>query len=451
MTKNNIQVTNGALVILTPEEREAQELEIIKNIPPNCRRLNDTEYVQNNDFVWEVNNMQFIRADEFVTRGNLVKANQYACVIREVKDEKHEPVTRENVPMTVVTDNMDEQIVNGTIERAALDSNPNRFIPSKGRISNDKIYPAPGTEEILNVPGISDQQYEPIDPTNINQYFKRRNKALQDAGIEISSGQPKYVVDEFMNILGTVEITLANKIFANTKEDIVRGTSYNAEFHVKEVDKIYTKAQEDKILEDTLGQKVLTPEHEGFGEYMKLDEHMWQQRKESLQKENEAQDTKREEAINDIESIRKSLDDVIKNTVEGVVQDSKKIVADTGYEGGEGIRAVLHERGKNYGQFIDNGKIAQRLKAIARDSHGWRRLDRDQQEAMDIIFSKLARALSGDPFHIDNWTDIAGYATLVEDRLKEVKRQKDMIKKFQEEGRLSDGGKYKGWDSDSGK
>ena len=44
--------------------------------------------------------------------------------------------------------------------------------------------------------------------------------------------------------------------------------------------------------------------------------------------------------------------------------------------------------------------------------------DMDQAEAIDMIFSKLARILNGDPNYADNWIDIAGYATLVADRLE---------------------------------
>jgi hypothetical protein len=45
-------------------------------------------------------------------------------------------------------------------------------------------------------------------------------------------------------------------------------------------------------------------------------------------------------------------------------------------------------------------------------------LDNDQIEALEMIFSKLARILNGDPNYADSWIDIAGYATLVADRLE---------------------------------
>ena len=45
-------------------------------------------------------------------------------------------------------------------------------------------------------------------------------------------------------------------------------------------------------------------------------------------------------------------------------------------------------------------------------------LDDDQIEALDMIASKIARVVNGNPNHIDSWIDIAGYATLVADRLQ---------------------------------
>jgi hypothetical protein len=37
---------------------------------------------------------------------------------------------------------------------------------------------------------------------------------------------------------------------------------------------------------------------------------------------------------------------------------------------------------------------------------------------LDMIFTKVGRILNGDSNHIDSWIDIAGYATLVADRLQ---------------------------------
>lgn len=43
--------------------------------------------------------------------------------------------------------------------------------------------------------------------------------------------------------------------------------------------------------------------------------------------------------------------------------------------------------------------------------------DLDELEALSMIFNKIARITNGDPHYSDSWRDIAGYATLVADRL----------------------------------
>ena len=45
------------------------------------------------------------------------------------------------------------------------------------------------------------------------------------------------------------------------------------------------------------------------------------------------------------------------------------------------------------------------------------RIVADQLEALDMIFSKIARIINGDPNYADSWHDIAGYAKLIDDRL----------------------------------
>lgn len=39
-------------------------------------------------------------------------------------------------------------------------------------------------------------------------------------------------------------------------------------------------------------------------------------------------------------------------------------------------------------------------------------------EALEMIAHKIARICNGDPNYADNWVDIAGYATLVANRLE---------------------------------
>jgi hypothetical protein len=84
------------------------------------------------------------------------------------------------------------------------------------------------------------------------------------------------------------------------------------------------------------------------------------------------------------------------------------------------VDAILNERAGNYGPFATQAKIAQRLKHVAHTAAGeqGKTFATDQAEALDMIFSKIGRILNGNPDHVDSWTDIAGYATLVADRLQ---------------------------------
>ena len=77
---------------------------------------------------------------------------------------------------------------------------------------------------------------------------------------------------------------------------------------------------------------------------------------------------------------------------------------------------ILDERAATYGAFMDVAAVAVALRAVIRD----RRPDLfpDQDEALNMICSKIARIVNGDPNHIDSWRDIAGYAQLVVDRLE---------------------------------
>ena len=60
--------------------------------------------------------------------------------------------------------------------------------------------------------------------------------------------------------------------------------------------------------------------------------------------------------------------------------------------------------------------ISQQLKAVMRE-HGLLELAPDQIEALEMIAHKIARILNGNPDTHDHWHDIAGYATLVANRL----------------------------------
>ena len=83
------------------------------------------------------------------------------------------------------------------------------------------------------------------------------------------------------------------------------------------------------------------------------------------------------------------------------------------------INAVLEERGARYGTFMGNAIVAQSLKKAAHTEQYFK-LAPDQRESIDQILSKISRIVTGNAGnYIDSWTDIVGYAKLVEDRLKQ--------------------------------
>lgn len=89
------------------------------------------------------------------------------------------------------------------------------------------------------------------------------------------------------------------------------------------------------------------------------------------------------------------------------------------------INKILEERGARYGKFKDHARISQELKrAMYRHIDQVSKIDPDpdQMEALEMICHKIARILNGDPDYSDSWRDIAGYATLVADRLDGIEK-----------------------------
>lgn len=131
--------------------------------------------------------------------------------------------------------------------------------------------------------------------------------------------------------------------------------------------------------------------------------------------------------------LKKDLEAAAKDTVETVRQTAvehtdkvKEMIGDWRAEAEKDWKAeadvgdILDERATTYGRFIDVAEIAQELKDTIRigDTNRDERLPADQIEALDMIASKIARILSGDSDYVDSWIDIAGYATLVADRIQ---------------------------------
>ena len=82
------------------------------------------------------------------------------------------------------------------------------------------------------------------------------------------------------------------------------------------------------------------------------------------------------------------------------------------------LGSVLQERNSRYGEFINNANVSQDLKYIMEQSTNWNNMDSDMREALHMIAHKISRILEGDYSYDDSWVDIAGYSTLVAERLQ---------------------------------
>lgn len=80
---------------------------------------------------------------------------------------------------------------------------------------------------------------------------------------------------------------------------------------------------------------------------------------------------------------------------------------------GNDIGTTLDERQSTYGEFKDHAMITQNIKKAMVDSKNWRLLSESKKECLEMVAHKIGRILNGDPDYIENFRDIAGYATLV--------------------------------------
>lgn len=75
-------------------------------------------------------------------------------------------------------------------------------------------------------------------------------------------------------------------------------------------------------------------------------------------------------------------------------------------------RDLLAKRALTHGDFGEVAIVAQNIRDGMRQTPGWAEMRFRQREALDMIASKIARIVCGDPGFADHWDDIAGYARL---------------------------------------
>lgn len=87
---------------------------------------------------------------------------------------------------------------------------------------------------------------------------------------------------------------------------------------------------------------------------------------------------------------------------------------------GTSVDETLDTRAQSYGKFKDGAALMQAIKRSMAEHaarHNKAFAD-DQWEALEMIVHKIGRIVNGNPDVVDHWVDIAGYATLVADRLE---------------------------------
>lgn len=82
------------------------------------------------------------------------------------------------------------------------------------------------------------------------------------------------------------------------------------------------------------------------------------------------------------------------------------------------IETTLIERNNTHGDFDELAHKACEIRDAILEGSKAPEMNTVQREALTQIATKLSRIVCGDPYHIDNWHDIAGYAILVEQELK---------------------------------
>ena len=81
------------------------------------------------------------------------------------------------------------------------------------------------------------------------------------------------------------------------------------------------------------------------------------------------------------------------------------------------LSKVLRARNAVHGDFTEDAALAQMFKAVKKQGRNWEIMSPVQRECFEQMATKMGRILAGDPNYPDHWFDLAGYPTLVRERL----------------------------------
>jgi hypothetical protein len=83
------------------------------------------------------------------------------------------------------------------------------------------------------------------------------------------------------------------------------------------------------------------------------------------------------------------------------------------------IDKILAERAKTHGDYTEHAQCTQDIMLTLMLHRNWISLTADQKETLHMIAHKMGRVVTGNPNIADHWDDMAGYAKLSGDRVRE--------------------------------
>jgi hypothetical protein len=83
------------------------------------------------------------------------------------------------------------------------------------------------------------------------------------------------------------------------------------------------------------------------------------------------------------------------------------------------VDKILAERPSKHGEFVENSRATWEIMRVLQGERNWPKLTDPEKHALYMVAHKMARIMAGDPKCEDHWDDIAGYATLVADRIRQ--------------------------------
>jgi hypothetical protein len=88
--------------------------------------------------------------------------------------------------------------------------------------------------------------------------------------------------------------------------------------------------------------------------------------------------------------------------------------------------SILAERQHTHGDYREHAQITQDIKRTMHASRNWMHMPATHRETFEMIAHKIGRALAGDYNFADHYTDIQGYARLIERQIDAQKIEREL-------------------------